>query len=103
MIYRKILARISVTAAVSGAALALTAFPAQAGLDQGANDLPCSVGEICFSEYSTDWNKSHKDFWNTANHGQNNSHDYYTFNAGVGATRHRVIDAQSGLANKDTQ
>jgi hypothetical protein len=92
--------RAAAVVAFSVAAVAVSAGPASA-LDQGNNDAACSSTEICFSEYSTNWGQSHKDFWNSANHHLNNAHEPYTFNAGTGATRNQMMDRASGIFNRD--
>lgn len=102
--------RATALAAVSAGLVLSMSAPAQAGLDQGNNDAACSSTEICFSEYSSNWGQSHKDFWNAANHytvvpvsGQSvNEHAAYTFNAGTSFTRHEVIDSASGIWNRDS-
>ncbi|MEU8072549.1 hypothetical protein AB0B20_22610 [Micromonospora sp. NPDC049151] len=93
--------RAAAAVALSLGGVAVSATPAMA-LDQGANTPACTSTEICFSEYSSDWNRSHKDFWNSANHHQNNAHEPYTFNAGTNFTRNQVMDRASGIWNRDT-
>ncbi|MET7748284.1 hypothetical protein ACFQZ8_04870 [Micromonospora azadirachtae] len=94
--------RAAAVAGLSLACVAVSPMPAMA-LDQGANTAACTTTEICFSEYSSDWNRSHKDFWYDANHHSNNAHVAYAFNAGTNFTRHDVMDHAAGIWNRDSE
>jgi hypothetical protein len=87
--------------AVVAATAALPALPASAN-DNGDSSSACNYYEICFSEYSSNWNQSHHDFYYDANHYVTASHGAYTFNRGTSPTGHRLMDAASGIWNRDS-
>ena len=78
----------------------LGASPAQA--DDGNNDATCTYYEICFSEYTSDYQKSHRDFGDDSAHGYDGGGAKFRFKAGSAPTQNYLLDHATGFWNRDS-
>lgn len=90
--------------AVSIFAILATMFvasPANAA-DDGANTATCTHTEICFSEFTTDYQRSHRDFWYWSSHRADGGSYRFRFKAGSNPTDNYLLDRATGMWNRDS-